>query len=524
MTPPEQTLALVCDRRGIITQVLRDDAEALSRVGSPFPELFVPESRGKAFRLLSALSAEESAVGWELIVSSYRGPRRLTFEGARMDDRLVLVGAAGPPAGGLALEQLADADQPPLTVARARLHARRGEARRFARLEDERFEGLQELFNELAVAHRELAKKNAELTAEVARRRAAEAALGESEAKFRLALASSPDAVFYLDPELRFVWFANAAGFSRPASLGASLLDRLPVGQREGVRRTCEQVLATKAGARLEIEMDGRFYEVAFRARHSDEGRVIGLAGYARDVSDRRQLEQERQGFIHLVTHDVRTPLSALLNAAEALEHSMARRALEKEAEQAGRIIRSARSIDSLIRDLLESARLSSGRLNLSFAPVDLSELVLDLSGRWGGPHDPRRVVLQLGTEPLRVWSDAAALERAVVNLVSNALKYSGEGAPVRVSTERCDRNAVLSVSDQGVGIPADELPRVFERNFRGRTRGQREGLGLGLYIVQLIVEAHGGRVWAESEVGVGSTFRLSLPLMAPTQPVAGRP
>ncbi len=512
----EQGLAVVCDGRGIITQVLRDDAMAAQRlVGVPFAELFVHESRGKAFRLLSALRAEESAVGWELIVSADGGPRLLHFEGARAGDRLVLVGTVAPSGAGPVLEQLAGASPVPLADVRARLSARRGESAHLARLEDERFEGLHALYNELAVLHRELAKKNAELTGEMARRRAAEVSLGESEARFRLALADSPDAVFYLDRELRWTWFANSAeSFPGGDLVGASLLERLPERDREGARRACEAVLATGAGARLEVEMAGRPFEVALQARRSADGRIIGLAGYARDIADRLRLEQERQGFIHLVSHDVRAPLTALLYAAMGLERSMAERALETETKQASLIIRSARSIDSLIRDLLESARLSSGKPSLSFARVDLSQLLRDLSGRWGAPEDQLRVALRLPERAPWVWGDSAALERAIVNLVANALKYSSAGSPVRVELSSDDREAVLSVRDQGVGIPADELPRVYERSFRARTRGQREGLGLGLYIVRLIVEAQGGRAWAESKVDVGSTFSLALPLM----------
>lgn len=108
---------------------------------------------------------------------------------------------------------------------------------------------------------------------------------------------------------------------------------------------------------------------------------------------------------------------------------------------------------------------------------------------------------------------DKQRLERAIANLVSNALKYSPTDKAVVIGVAERDGRALLSVADEGVGILPEDLPRMFQRHFRAKTAGKREGLGLGLYITRLIVEAHGGEIRVESEVGKGSTFHISLPL-----------
>jgi signal transduction histidine kinase len=111
------------------------------------------------------------------------------------------------------------------------------------------------------------------------------------------------------------------------------------------------------------------------------------------------------------------------------------------------------------------------------------------------------------------VLADPDRLERILMNLLTNALKYSAPGTPVTVALARRDGQVVTAVSDQGPGIPPDELPHLFERYYRAReTRERKEGLGLGLYITKGLVEAHGGRLWVESQVGKGSTFSFSLP------------
>jgi two-component system phosphate regulon sensor histidine kinase PhoR len=144
---------------------------------------------------------------------------------------------------------------------------------------------------------------------------------------------------------------------------------------------------------------------------------------------------------------------------------------------------------------------------------VDTSAYLMDLGARLAGTAEGKRVRIDVPEGLPAVKADPARLERVMMNLLTNALKYSPSDTEVVVAVSRGDGSVVVSVSDKGPGIPSDELLHLFERVYRTRaTREREEGLGLGLYISRMLVEAQGGRIWAESEVGKGSTFFFSLP------------
>jgi signal transduction histidine kinase len=147
--------------------------------------------------------------------------------------------------------------------------------------------------------------------------------------------------------------------------------------------------------------------------------------------------------------------------------------------------------------------------------PIDLSALVAEVIGQWMPTAERKRVALRGSTRAIIAFADPERIERVLANLLSNALKYSPAGAPVQVDVRRGDGEVLVAVVDHGAGIPNEELPHLFQRFVRAE-RGAVDdpgGLGLGLYIVRLIVEAHGGRVWVESEVGKGSSVSFALPL-----------
>ena len=158
------------------------------------------------------------------------------------------------------------------------------------------------------------------------------------------------------------------------------------------------------------------------------------------------------------------------------------------------------------------NSRLESGQIELHREASDLYELVADLVQRLGSLEEGRQLTIEYPewVPPARV--DRARIQRALMNLLTNALKYSPPESPVSVSIEREAEQVVVSITDHGAGIPPEDLPRLFQRYYRAPTAGKAQGLGLGLYITRLIVEAHGGSISVRSEPGVGSTFRLCLP------------
>jgi len=243
------------------------------------------------------------------------------------------------------------------------------------------------------------------------------------------------------------------------------------------------------------------------------EGQVTGAVVTFTDITPLHQLQEQLEDLLRAVSHDLRNPLSAVLGQAQILERRLGKEGLPQEQKGAETIAAAARRMDIMIQDLVDTARSESGQIRLERQPIDLRAFALDLKQRLAPSLETGRVVIEAPEGLPLVWADPARLERILTNLWSNALKYSAPGTPVTMSAFQSDDEVITTVKDLGPGIPAEDLPHLFERYFRARATEAREGLGLGLYITRKLVEAHGGHIWVKSEVGRGSTFSFSLPL-----------
>lgn len=267
-----------------------------------------------------------------------------------------------------------------------------------------------------------------------------------------------------------------------------------------------EYVLERRDGFRRRVVASGGIVR-------DERGEVALAIAVTRDVTELRRLEESREEFVSLISHDLRQPLTVINGMAQWLRQRLAGASMAREATTAERVLASGRRMAVMIQDLVDSSRLEAGKLELVREPTDLPRLLQDIAGRLGTPEDQARLRIEAAESLPLVLADAERLERAVVNLITNAWKYSPGEASVVVRAEYDDDAVVVSVNDQGVGIPPEDLGRVFERYYRAETGKKTEGLGLGLYITRLIVAAHGGRIWVESELGKGSTFSFALPL-----------
>jgi signal transduction histidine kinase len=225
--------------------------------------------------------------------------------------------------------------------------------------------------------------------------------------------------------------------------------------------------------------------------------------------------EEQRSDIVRAVSHDLRNPLAAVQGQAQLLLRQLERSGHDgRERASAQAINTSAQRMNALIQDLVDSVRSEAGELRLERQPVDLRPFVDGLLDRQATALDVGRVRVEAPQELPPVSADPNRLERILVNLLSNALKYSAPETEVTVRLRQEGAEVITSVQDRGHGIAPEELPRIFQRYYRaGEGRERRQGIGLGLYITKRLVEAHGGRIWAESTLGEGSTFSFSLPV-----------
>jgi len=260
------------------------------------------------------------------------------------------------------------------------------------------------------------------------------------------------------------------------------------------------------------IRKDGTTFPVARTAAPIViDGTQTGTVIAFRDMTEIRALERARDEYVALISHDLRNPLTVIQGRVQLLLRYLQRQQLDRALESAQTILTSSKRMDGMLTDLLEQMRLESGATDLRIEPMDLTWLLARIVAQFA--EDEERGQIHLDDAPtLMMPLDPARIERVVLNLLSNARKYSSD-SPIVIHVARDGNAAVVSVTDQGMGIAPADLPHLFEKYYRTDQNTVIKGMGLGLYSSRLIVEAHGGRIWAESVVSAGSTFRFSLPL-----------
>jgi len=229
------------------------------------------------------------------------------------------------------------------------------------------------------------------------------------------------------------------------------------------------------------------------------------------------QATRARDAFLTVAGHELKTPLSAVIGWAQYVQRQLARGSADEAAEKLDVVVDQARRVSRLVEAFLEVVRIQHGGIQLAHAPIDLHQLteqaVRDVAKRY--PHHQFKVDAPDGE--LSVRGDATRLSQALGHLLENAAKFSPGGGAVTIRLRRADGEVWLAIRDPGIGIPADEIPHLFERFYQidndimTRRFG---GIGVGLYLARALIEAHGGRVWAESAgPQLGSTFTIALPL-----------
>jgi len=278
-----------------------------------------------------------------------------------------------------------------------------------------------------------------------------------------------------------------------------------------------ETTRQTKDGRRLNISL-------TISPVRNAEGVVIGASKIARDITAKKQMEREREAalerlsealagrdeFIAIAAHELRNPLNVLMLLWQLMDRTQGHSSASRES-----LIERSRSqlarLSSLVDRLLDVARIRSGTFDLYLENFELGSLIRQVANRFELESPENHISVQLEPHIEGTW-DRLRLDQVMTNLVSNAVKFGLEKS-IFVTASVNDDQVIITVRDEGVGISSEDFARIFKRFERANARSHNEGLGMGLWITQQIVQAHGGVVMVQSELGKGSTFTVRLPL-----------
>lgn len=236
-------------------------------------------------------------------------------------------------------------------------------------------------------------------------------------------------------------------------------------------------------------------------------------------IREQQEAEELQSVFLSVISHELQSPISIIKGYADILSEDVGKLSPAEMREKLSVIQDEADRLRKMVDKLLHASRIQAGGMRLRIEPVDLRRLIKKVVHKMAGLSDKHRILVDIPRHLPPVQADYEQLQEVLLNLLDNALKYSPLGGTVTVSARQEGNDIVVSVTDQGIGISEKDRERIFQRFARLDSRFVRQvkGAGLGLYICKAIVEAHGGRIWAEAVDGGGSRFSFSLPLRRPS-------
>ena len=422
-------------------------------------------------------------------------------------------------------------------------------------------EGLQRaneaLESRVAERTQELRQANEQLLKEIREREQAQEVLRESEERYRQLVELCPDAIFIQCDE-QFVLINSATvklygATNREELLGKSVFDVVHPDYQELVK---EQIQELREGQLIElmeqkaVRLDGTIIDIEVAAAPFIYQEKPAAQVVVRDISDRKKAEAElrkaleterelsslKSRIITTISHEYRTPLTTILSSAELLESYGDKLTQERKLIHLRRIQNSSQHLADLVSDVLFIGQAEADRLKFNPAPLNLKQFCQELveeirsasqnqrrvSASTEAPDSQASLERAMPRELVTFTSrgnctnpclDERLIRQSLTNLLSNAIKYSPQESTVRFDLECKESVAVLSIQDEGIGIPAEDLPKLFESFHRASNVGTIPGTGLGLAIVKKCVDLHGGQITVDSVLGVGTTFVVTLPL-----------
>jgi two-component system phosphate regulon sensor histidine kinase PhoR len=350
------------------------------------------------------------------------------------------------------------------------------------------------------------------------RQRKLDRQVGERSAGQKAIFSAMQDGLLVVDRGRRIALvnraFHELFGIGEDA-LGVPLLERV---RDPAVEQIVGETFRERGPSQGELVIGNREFQMTSVPMGNDNGEITGAVILFHDISELKRADQIRRDFVANVSHELRTPLSILRGYIETMldDPKMPR-------AECARILevmeQHSKRLGLLANDLLTLAQLESGSSTMQLSEIDPAQFLDGVARDWNKKFATKalKVVIDLPANFPSIRADETRLREVFDNLLDNALKYSNKNGEIRLAAERHGSQVMLSVSDDGIGISQEDLPRIFERFYRADKARSRElgGTGLGLSIVKHIAQLHGGRVEAESELGHGTTIRVLLPARA---------
>ena len=333
--------------------------------------------------------------------------------------------------------------------------------------------------------------------------------------RIAIVLESMGDAIFVVDGEGRVTMTNKAAGkvlqIPRESAIGRHFIEAVRDHEIDALLQRCLEKREQQTGL-VEIRSKRQLLGVIATPFQEDSGCLLLI----QDLTGLRKLETARRDFIANLSHELRTPIASLKALGETLHEG----AIDQPAvarDFVGKMNVEVDRLAQMVQEMGELSRIESGEAPLQKAAVYVANVAARAAERLKSQADRAglQMKLDIASGLPSVSADEARIEQVLVNLIHNAIKFTPPGGRVNISARAEGDKLIVSVSDTGVGIPEDDLPRVFERFYKADRARAGGGTGLGLAIAKHVVEAHGGRIWVESVEGRGATFSFTLPLSA---------
>jgi signal transduction histidine kinase len=336
--------------------------------------------------------------------------------------------------------------------------------------------------------------------------------------KIRAILSSIADGVLVIDSHGRIIMMNNAAERilgDMAHDFSAGMLREQPTVQLGTLYEVPAGALSTDEVRRFEINQ--RVISAHAGPVITDDGQLLGTVVVLRDITREAEVDRLKDAFIEQMSHELRTPLTAVKGYSDLMLQTAGGHVPDKYMEFLTIINRHADSLVTMITELLDISQMEAKSMSLRLERIDLNELVGATVDEWRDRIIEKGLMLEVRPDPqgTSIIGDRRRLNWAIKQLVSNAYHYTDPGGRIEVSVAANSETASIAVKDTGIGITPEDQKYLFTRFFRSTTRihSNERGVGLGLYIVKAVAEAHHGKIEVDSQVGQGSTFHLMLPI-----------